>query len=168
MNPAPPTSSEGVIVPVMRFLTIDQCPPEWRLQDLYMFCDGEVVFYVGQSHLAFERVWQHLRDGFKARSVVGRFIWCNWPRSLHFAVELLSSRAREFAFLNHEIGACEEWLIERHSPCFNAVLNAHPLPLPGCYAPPSAALPTRNLHRVIREAGYAVRAEERRSLRTDW
>ena len=136
--------------------------------DLYLFRDEEVVFYAGQSYTAFDRVWQHLRDGFKARSVVGRFIWCNWPQSMHFTVELISSRSSQFAFLNHEIGACEEWLIERYSPCFNATLNAHPLPLPPCYAPPSAALPTRNLNRIIREAGYAVRAEARRSAQAEW
>ena len=34
----------------------------------------EVVFYVGQSYLAFGRVWEHLLSGFKGHSIMGRFI----------------------------------------------------------------------------------------------
>jgi len=34
------------------------------------FCDEEVVFYVGQSHNAFERVWAHLLGGFQGHSIV--------------------------------------------------------------------------------------------------
>lgn len=32
--------------------------------DLYAFRDEAVVFYVGQSQLAFSQVWDHLKSGF--------------------------------------------------------------------------------------------------------
>ena len=73
----------GYAVSLKEFLLTEQrCPPEWRPFDLYLFRDDEVVFYVGQSYVAFDRVWRHILDGYKGRSVVGRFIHCNWPASL--------------------------------------------------------------------------------------
>jgi hypothetical protein len=79
-----------VAIPVKRFLLTEQCPAEWHLFDLYLFRDDEVVFYIGQSHIAFVRVWEHLVQGFKGRSIVGRFIWSNWPASMNFTIELFS------------------------------------------------------------------------------
>jgi hypothetical protein len=73
-----------IVLPLKRFLLIEQCPATWQTLDLYLFRDDAVAFYVGQSHVAFDRVWEHLRNGFKGRSVVGRFIWSNWPKSLSF------------------------------------------------------------------------------------
>ena len=78
--------ADKIIVPLKRFLLIAECPSAWKKFDLYLFRDEEVVFYIGQSHLAFERVWEHLLNGFKGHSIVGRFIWCNWPRSMSFTV----------------------------------------------------------------------------------
>ena len=63
-------------------LTMTHCPPEWRWHDLYLFRDHDIVFYVGQSYNAFERIWEHLRGGSKGHSKVGRFILCNWTRSM--------------------------------------------------------------------------------------
>jgi hypothetical protein len=78
-----PRADAGIAVPLTEFLLTEQhCPPEWRPYDLYLCRDDEVVFYVGQSHVAFDRVWQHILDGFKGRSMLGRFILCNWPASL--------------------------------------------------------------------------------------
>jgi hypothetical protein len=77
-----------VAIPLQRFLLTEQCPPEWRLFDLYLFRDAQAMFYVGQSHMAFVRVWEHIIQGFKGRSVVGRFILSNWPVSMKFMVEL--------------------------------------------------------------------------------
>jgi hypothetical protein len=45
---------------------------------IYLFRDAAVAFYIGQSYLAFARVWEHLLSGFKGHSIMGRFVWCNW------------------------------------------------------------------------------------------
>ena len=74
-----------IVLPLKRFLVVAECPPDWRAFDLYLFRDDEVAFYAGQSHLAYARVWQHITDGYKARSVMGRFVLCNWPKSMRFS-----------------------------------------------------------------------------------
>src|SRR5690242_18712762 len=107
-------------VSVKEFMLIEHCPVSWRAFDLYIFRDSNIVFYVGQSHLAFDRVWQHISGGFKARSVVGRFILCNWPTSMKFNIELLSSRSSRFASVGNNIDAAETALIAELSPCFNS------------------------------------------------
>jgi len=84
-------NDQKVVLTLKRFLLINQCPEEWKGFDLYLFRDEEVTFYVGQSHLAFSRVWEHLLGGFKGHSFLGRFIWVNWPKSMNFTVDLLSS-----------------------------------------------------------------------------
>lgn len=70
-------SLDQIAIPLKRFLLIDQCPAEWKEFDLYLFRDESVTFYVGQSQLAFTRVWDHLLGGFHGHSIVGRFIWSN-------------------------------------------------------------------------------------------
>ena len=79
---------DHIVMPLKRFLIAAECPADWRGFDLYLFRDDDVVFYVGQSYLAYDRVWQHITDGYKARSVVGRFVLCNWPGSMRFTIEL--------------------------------------------------------------------------------
>jgi hypothetical protein len=92
---------ENVILPLKRFLLVQECPVEWRGLDLYLFRDENVVFYVGQSQQAFARVWEHLISGFKGHSMMGRFVWCNWPKSMSFTVELSSSRFEQFVDVGH-------------------------------------------------------------------
>lgn len=138
---------------------------EWRVFDLYIIRDDDLVFYVGQSFQAFDRVWRHVRDGHKARSVVGRFILRNWPSSLRYTVELLSSRSGRFAGVGHDLTAAENSLIAQFAPCFNRTANARPTPLPADYAPPSGPIRcSRNLKHLIREAGYARQAEQRKQM----
>jgi hypothetical protein len=109
-------------------------------------------------------VWQHITDGYKARSVVGRFILCNWPASLRFTIELWSSQADRFADIDHDLNAAERSLIEQYAPCFNDTYNLRPTPLPDRYAPPSAPLRcSRSLNKLIHEAARAVQADERRA-----
>jgi hypothetical protein len=152
-----------VAIPVKRFLLTEQCPAEWRRYDLYIFRDKEIVFYVGQSHIAFVRVWEHLVQGFKGRSIVGRFIWSNWPASMSFTIELLSSRSSRFNALDHDLDATERQLIETLAPSFNEALNSHPTPLPELYRPPFSNLRcSRSLKHLMREADYAVKADEKR------
>ncbi len=160
-------ADQCIALPLKRFLIVAECPPDWRTFDLYLFRDDEVVFYAGQSYLAYDRVWQHITDGYKARSVVGRFVLCNWPSSMRFTIELWSSQADRFAAVDHDLNAAERLLIEQHAPCFNEALNRRPTPLPDRYAPPSAPIRcSRSPNRLIHEAERAVQADERKAWRT--
>ncbi len=155
---------EHIGLPLKRFLLLAACPPDWRVLDLYLFRDDTVVFYIGQSYLAYDRIWQHITDGYKARSVVGRFVLCNWPKSMNFTIELWCSQAGRFAARDHDRNAAERMLIEQYAPCFNEALNQRPTPLPDRYAPPSAPIRcSRSPHRLIHEAERAVRADERKA-----
>jgi hypothetical protein len=149
-------------------LTEQRCPPDWRPYDLYLCRDDAVVFYVGQSYVAFDRVWQHVLDGFKGRSVLGRFILCNWPAALRFTIELRDSHTAAFADVGHDLNAAERVLIERHAPCFNELLNRHPTPLPPRYAPPGPAIRcSRSLGKLISEARRAVQADRQKAWLAD-
>jgi hypothetical protein len=159
-----PDLAQEVTLALKKFMLIESSPPEWCGLDLYLFRDEAVVFYVGQSHLAFNRVWSHILGGFKGRSTVGRFLLTNWPISLNFSIELMSSQLPRFAALGHDPNAAERFLIEKFAPCFNEMLNRMPTPLPGHYAPPSAKPRcSRSLGKLIREAERAIQAEERRA-----
>jgi hypothetical protein len=150
-----------ISISLKRFLLVGECPPAWQGLDLYLLRDEEVVFYVGQSHLAFGRVWEHLLGGFKGHSIPGRFVWCNWPVSMKFTVELLSSGAEQFAAVGNDVNAAERLLIERWSPCFNISLNNKPNPVPAGYFPPNARLRcSRSLRSLLYQAEHAVRAED--------
>jgi hypothetical protein len=150
-----------------RFLIVAECPSDWRGFDLYLFRDNEVVFYVGQSYLAYDRVWQHIMDGYKARSVVGRFMLCNWPKSMNFTIELWTSQADRFAEIDHDLNTAERLLIEQYAPCFNEALNRRPTPLPDRYAPLNGPIRCpRSPHKLIHEAERAVRVDERKAWLT--
>jgi hypothetical protein len=161
--------SEFIAVSLKEFLLTEQhCPPKWRAYNLYLCRDGEVVFYVGQSYVAFDRVWQHILDGFKGRSMIGRFILCNLPGSMRFTVELHDSRSADFSDVGHDLNAAERALIEQHAPCFNEMLNRCPTVLPARYAPPGPTIRcSRSLGKLIGEARYAVWADRRKGWRAD-
>jgi len=148
-------------IPLKRFLLIQQCPDDWKDLDLYLFRDETIAFYVGQSQLAFARVWEHLLKGFHGHSIVGRFMWCNWPRSMNFTVELLSSQSRQFNSVANDLTASERLLIQRWAPCFNASLNRQPTKLPAAYLPPNAQfIRRRTLNQLIHEAERVVKSDE--------
>jgi hypothetical protein len=152
---------QKVVIPLKRFLLIEQCPSDWKGLDLYLFRDEAVVFYVGQSHLAFARVWEHLTSGAKGHSMMGRFVWCNWPKSMKFTIELLSSQLEQFDTVGNDVTAAERLLIQQWSPCFNVSQNSQPTPIPHAYVPPNAKLRcSRNLNRLIREVECAVKVED--------
>ena len=154
-------TNPNVAIPLTRFLLVEHCPPAWKDFDLYVFRDADIAFYVGQSHLAFARVWDHLLAGFKGHSIVGRFVWCNWPKSMNFTIELLCSHSEPFAEVGHDLNASERRLIQQWSPCFNAALNSQPTPLPDSYLPPNAPFRRRrSLKMLIHEAERAVKAED--------
>jgi hypothetical protein len=154
-------TDETISLSLKRFLLVEQCPASWKGLDLYLFRDENVVFYVGQSHLAFARVWEHLLGGFKGHSIVGRFIWCNWPTSMNFTVELRDSRSETFAEVENDLNAAERLLIQQWAPCFNVSLNSQPTPLPNSYLPPNAPFRRRkSLMALLHEAERAVKAED--------
>ncbi len=165
---------DGIALSLKQFLVTDQvCPAEWKAYDLYLFRDtvdgDDCVFYVGQSEHAFTRVWDHFLGGFKGRSVIGRFILCNWHASLHFTVELLSSASPRFAPVDHDRDAAERALIEQYAPCFNVSLNRAPHDLPPRYRPTTTKpLCSRSPRKLIMEASLALQAEQRQQwLRDD-
>jgi hypothetical protein len=152
---------QKIVISLKRFLLIEECPPKWMGLNLYLFRDGEVAFYVGQSHLAFGRVWEHLLGGFKGHSLVGRFVWCNWPTSLRFTIELMSSGLEDFNSVGNDLNASERCLIQRWTPCFNVSLNSQPAPLPSAYSPPNSRLRcSRSLRSLIYQAERAVQMED--------
>ncbi len=151
----------NITIPLKRFLLIEQCPTAWNELDLYLFRDESVAFYVGQSQLAFARVWEHLLGGFKGHSIVGRFVWCNWPKSMNFTIELTSSQSEDFRDAGNDLNASERILIQRWSPCFNVSLNSQPTPVPDVYLPANAPFRRRrSLRSLVHEAERAVRAED--------
>ena len=146
-------------ISLKRFLLIEHCPEAWKRLDLYVFRDEDIIFYVGQSHLAFARVWDHLLNGFKGRSIMGRFVWCNWPASMNFTIELLSSECEQFKIIGNDLDAAEQLLIDQWSPCFNVTYNKQPTP--DTYLPPNAKLrASRRISLLSREAERAVMAED--------
>jgi hypothetical protein len=156
----------AIVLPLREFLVIGECPSAWQAYDLYLFRDEDVVFYVGRSQTAFTRVWEHIFDGFKGRSLVGRFVLMNWPRALQFTVELISSQDACFTDLAYSVDAAEAALIAQHSPCFNAVLNRTPTPLPVHYNPPTAkGRRPRSPNRMIHDAEQANRWAARRVMK---
>ncbi len=154
-------NSEAVAIPLKRFLLIELCPAALQDLDLYLFRDENVAFYAGQSQLAFARVWEHLLSGFKGHSIVGRFIWCNWPGSMNFTIELLCSQSSRFVEVGNELNACERLLIQKWTPCFNVSQNRRPAPLPDTYLPPNTPFRRRrSLNALIHEAERAVKADD--------
>ena len=148
-------------IPLKRFLLIEQCPTAWKKMDLYVFRDEAVAFYIGQSQLAFSRVWEHLLNGFKGHSIMGRFVWCNWPTSMKFTIELLNSQSEQFNIVGNDVNAAERLLIQHWSPCFNLSQNNQSTPLPNSYLPPNAPFRRRrSLNMLIHEAERAVKAED--------
>ena len=163
MNERKVLSEPQIAIPLKRFLLTEDCPPAWQNFDLYLFRDEAVGFYVGQSQLAFGRVWDHLKAGFHGHSIIGRFVWCNWPASMRFTIELLDARSEQFAEVGNDLSAAERLLIQRWTPCFNVSQNSQPAPLPESYLPPNAPFRRRQgLNTMIREAERAVKKDDTR------
>ncbi len=156
-----PMNDQTVAISLKRFLLLERCPAAWKNLDLYLFRDEAVIFYIGQSYLAFARVWEHLTNGFKGRSSIGRFVWCNWPASMNFTIELLSSKSAQFGTVGNDVNAAERQLIQRWSPCLNESLNSQPTPVPPAYRPLTAQLRCgRSLNKLVHQAERAVKVAE--------
>ena len=153
--------NENIAIQLKRFILIEECPESWKDFDLYLFRDDDIAFYVGQSQLAFSRVWDHLLDGFKGHSIVGRFVWVNWPKSMSFTIELLSSKSAKFDEVENDLNTSERILIQRYAPCFNVSQNNQPTSLPEIYLQPNASFRRRrSLNALIHEAERVVKAED--------
>lgn len=152
-----------LIMPFKEFLCATTCPDAWLRYDLYAFSEtdnlaGSTIFYVGQSECAYHRVWQHIQNGFKGRSVMGKFLRVNWPTSMNFRLALFDSQREQFGHVAHDLLAAERVLIEALRPCFNDTYNHEPTPLPTRYLPPTASVKfPRHLGRMLREAEAACR-----------
>jgi hypothetical protein len=154
-------SEQYVSLLLKEFLQIERCPMAWLRLDLYLLRDETTVFYVGQSGIAFNRVWNHFYAGFKGRSLMGRFIVCNWPVSMRFTVELLNSRSSRFDFVQNDLNLSEQALIDQYRPCLNTVFNPTPTPIPAQYVSPYTSLKFRHHpQRCIQQAAQAIEAAQ--------
>lgn len=154
---------------VKQFILLEECPEEWKKLDLYVIRDENLVFYVGQSYAAFQRVWDHIRNGYKWRSDVGRFILCNWPKSMNYEIELLSSSSPEFDAVGNDLLKAEELLIKKYKPCFNVSQNDSPSPMPEVYLPPGSAIRcSRSIKRLQYQAEQSIRNDERKKWIEEW
>ncbi len=154
-----------ITITLKQFLLADSCPPEWVPMDLYLVRHEAMVFYVGQSTNVHQRIWQHLINGYRARSMAGRFILCNWPRSLKFTIELMTSKDAAFTGVNFNLDAAERLLIAHFAPCLNIALNDAPMPLPAGYAPSNATIMApRGPVGLVRDAQRLYRVENRPKL----
>jgi hypothetical protein len=172
--------TDRISLPVKEFLIIEQCPSELERFDLYRFYEPSTdesgaIFYVGQSENAFRRVRRHVEHGFKGRSLVGKSIRVNWPRSMNLVLELLDSRAFDSAYKEKDDPASHRTAVERHlietlHPCFNSTWNPQPTPVPPGYRPPDADVPyPRHMGRMLREAKVATeRALRDQASDTEW
>jgi hypothetical protein len=152
----------NVRIKIKQFILMDECPVEWKGLDLYLFRDEEIVFYVGQSYRAFDRIWNHLKNGYKARSDIGRFILCNWPRSMDYEIELLCSQTSEFDDGNHNLVLAEEKLIKQFKPCLNTSVNPAPIPLPAKYLSPSSRIQcSRSITKLRFQASLSIKNDEK-------
>ena len=164
----PVDGSPSILLPIKEFIIVKACPPAWQAFDIYLIRDAQVVFYVGKSEVAYFRIWQHILDGYKGRSTVGRFILCNWRASMNFTIELINSRTSLFAHLENDRSAVERSLITKFCPCFNVISNPTPTPQPAQYLPTTSPIQhARHLGKVIREAGSVLKGEKRQVWLTE-
>ncbi len=153
----------SIRIKVKQFILLEECPDEWKKFDLYIIRDQNSVFYVGQSYLAFNRVWDHIKNGYKWRSDIGRFILCNWPKSMNYEIELLSSSSQEFDSIGNDLSKVEEMLIKMYKPCFNISQNEDPSPIPEVYLPPGSEIRcSRSIKKLRYQAEQAIRNDERK------
>jgi hypothetical protein len=159
----------NVKVKVKQFILLEECPEAWKRLDLYVIRDEGSVFYVGQSYCAFDRVWDHIKNGYKWRSDVGRFILCNWPKSMNYEIELLDSASEEFGAVGNDLLKAEELLIRRYKPCFNISQNDEPTPLSAVYLPLGSEIRcSRSLTRLRYQAEQSIRNDERKKWAEEW
>lgn len=161
--------ANNVKVKVKHFIQLEECPDEWKKFDLYVIRDENSAFYVGQSYCAFDRVWDHIKNGYKWRSDIGRFILCNWPKSMNYEIELLSSSSPGFAAVDNNLLRAEEMLIKMYKPCFNISQNNDPTPLPEIYLPPNSEIRcSRSLTKLRYQAEQSIRNDEKKKWLEEW
>ena len=123
-----------IVLPLKRFLLIKDCPAAWKGYNLYLFRDEIVTFYVGQSQLAFARVWEHLLGGL--RPLASRFELVGDVRGsgLFLGVELVRDRvtlepaADEATFVVNRMRS-RGVLVGADGPFHNVIKIRGPMPL---------------------------------------
>ncbi len=118
---------------------LDMYDNDSRIQDyIYLYRDGEVIFYIGKSVQPFERLQEHLGQGEDKRcqsfpDQVGKLILNNQPVSLEWRVEIMSLEeihAKQESSIKIGIDDMEKELIMHFKPCLNDMYNRNPTPLP--------------------------------------
>ena len=121
---------------------------------LYLYRDGDTVFYIGRSTSPLERLWEHLGQGAYTRRIspLGALILRHAPHSLLWQMELRTvaeceELVRQYRPEYHEwylqqmkkhltyeaAEVAEEALIEHYHPCLNISGNSQGHPLPKQY-----------------------------------
>jgi hypothetical protein len=118
-----------------------------ELYNLYLYRDGDVVFYIGQSGQPFERLREHLGQGERNLydpDAIGQLILNNRPASLAWVVEVYSLAEMQglhgipVRLDKVALDSMERELIMQRRPCLNRTLNKNRTPLPLRYIKDSA------------------------------
>lgn len=111
-------------------------------QYIYLYSEGETIFYIGKSRQPFERLRGHLGQGDDKRSqpfpdLIGRLILDNRPYSLEWTVRVIPLSEIHAALkpppVSTDIDLIEQELIARFHLCLNRTGNRTPAPLPEKY-----------------------------------
>ncbi len=130
---------------------------------VYLYRDGDVVFYIGMSSSPLDRLQEHIGRGQRqiGKSLLGQTIADNMPEALTWQVEFFTLADCEPLMLQHSPGtylwfktaleqfqadtdcfpesavrAAEDMLIRLHRPCLNTLGNRQGLRLPERYVKP--------------------------------
>lgn len=102
-------------------------------EGIYIFRDGEHVFYVGQSIDIGRRLHEHLLS----TAQVGDLVRLNWPKSLSWQVEIMTVEECQPYVLREYPKSTSMWLdtaervlIRYYHPSLNGKLNFSPSKLP--------------------------------------
>lgn len=125
---------------------------DYSSHHVYIYRDGDFVFYVGKSEDIMARLWEHIgpvrgcsyygRFG-KCGDDVGRLIEVNAPDSLFWEIELLTiedcraylNEVPSGGFYDTKLAIVEKLLIEKFSPYLNGTFNANARSLTSKYRP---------------------------------
>jgi hypothetical protein len=111
-------------------------------QHLYIFRDGDLVFYVGRSAQPFERLQQHLGQSetwVTPPDMLGKLILNNLPESLDWNMDVITLKEIQEVYASKKVSfipsieIAEGEMIAHCKPCLNHTENRRPTPLPDRY-----------------------------------
>lgn len=111
---------------------------------LYLYRDGEVIFYAGKAENPFERMQSHMGLDWKCSPTpLGHLVQENAPDSSLWTLELytvqdcahfVEEAYRKFGGVQrYDVSIAEECMISVLRPCLNGTYNPHPSVLPERY-----------------------------------